>query len=251
MIAFLLGALIVAQATAPPASTPADIYKRAVMAMRAVHDPAYLRFDLDERFTHAASVVVFAGEELERTQDRGAYLRLTSDPGAKPKHYTLPIPPDLFLKSGAGAGVPSTDSQLVSGLDNSANPLKTIASVQAIGIHYAIDSLPDEDIPGCASALHLRLAPSEDPLRYNLRELWINPGTFQICRAIAIWRAPVAGHMQDVSVSLDVDPNGFVEHWQISTTARALLGSYSLQQETSYRNIQPTDETAWSSFGGN
>jgi hypothetical protein len=247
MIGFLITLAAAAQLTATPVLSPLDLYKHAVSAMRAVQDPPYLRFDVEERFTHGAKTVQFVGVELERTQDRSALLRLTNDQSARPKHLTLSIPPDVFLNRAGQEPLPA--SGLVSGLD-AAGELKTIAAVQAIDVHYTIDSLGEDVLPDGSSADHLKLQPTQDPLRYNLRELWIDPATFRLRRAVAIWRAPMIAHAQDVPVTLDLDSQGFVERWHLAATARMLLGSYSLEQETSYGNITASDQMAWSSFDG-
>jgi hypothetical protein len=112
VIALVMGVTVIAQLATPPALSPVDAYKRAVVAMRAIHDPEYLRFDVDERYVH---------------------------------------------------GAPSADTQLASGLDGAGDPLKTIAAVEAIGVHYMVESLASEDLPGCGAPIHLKLAPTGEP----------------------------------------------------------------------------------------
>jgi hypothetical protein len=62
-------------------------------------------------------------------------------------------------------------------------PLKTIAHVVTSGPpSYAIDDLGAEDVDGHRTQ-HLSLRPLSSPQRHNLRDLWIDPETFDIWKA--------------------------------------------------------------------
>jgi len=244
MIAPLFALTVGASST--PTLTPREVYVRVVTTMHAIETPPYLRFDAEVRFTHGSKVVDRSTEDFERTEDRRTFVRPSGGAPGTSQEISLPIPPDLFLGHSPPSALPSPtpESQLASGLDDTGG-LKNIATVQAINVHYVVDALPLEDLPNCAEAIHLRLEPMGDPLRYNLRELWIDPATFRICRAIAVWRAPVITHDQDVSVLLDVDSGGYVTHWEITATARVAFGSYTVRQDVYFSSIEPINAAIW------
>lgn len=68
--------------------------------------------------------------------------------------------------------------------------LKTIATVTAYAKPaYAIESVGIETVNG-HSAYHLRLRPLAQPQRHNLRDLWIDPQTFDIWKAHFVGNYP-------------------------------------------------------------
>jgi hypothetical protein len=60
--------------------------------------------------------------------------------------------------------------------------LKVIASVTTYNPDYVIELLGTEELDG-HQAYHLRLTPLHDPVRHNLRELWIDIVTYDIWKA--------------------------------------------------------------------
>ncbi len=240
---------LASQLLAPPLS-PVQIYMRAVSAMSKVTDPAYLRFAVHVRTAHGAKATDAWNVDIERASDRQTRVRTADAKPGSGAIVTLPIPPDLFLEHPGPAASPGPDEGLQSGLDAVQRSPRTIASVEAIAVHYIVTQSGTEDIPGCAGALHLELKPEEDPLRYNLRELWVDPKSFHVCRAVAIWRAPIITHDQDVPVTLDVNPDGFVTRWSLAATARVLFSSYAITQIATYTAIHATGAAAWGGTGG-
>lgn len=243
----LAGILLIAGLGGGPLS-PVDVYKHAVMAMHAIADPPYLQFNVEMRTAHATKIIDNTYVDVERTIDRRTWVRASAS-DSHARAVTLPIPPDLFLNP---ARLPEqNEGGLSSGLDSTAAAQpKTIAAIEAVGVHYTVTQVGVEALPECESAIHLQLTPIESPLRYNLRDLWVNTENFHICRASAIWRAPVITHDQDIPVTLDVNSAGFIEHWSLTATARALFGSYTINQEASYREISAAAPQTWSALNG-
>lgn len=240
---------LAAQLLAPPLS-PVQIYMRAVSAMSRIADPAYLTFDVHIHTAHGAKATDAWYVDVERASNRQTRVRAADAKHGSGNIVTLPIPPDLFLEHPGPAASSGSNEGLQSGLDSVQNSPRTIASVKAFAVHYTVTQSGTEDIPGCTGALHLALEPEEYPLRYNLRELWVDPQSFHVCRAVAIWKAPVITHDQDVPITLDVNPEGFVTRWSAAVTARMLFSSYAVTQIAKYTTIHAVDAAAWGGTGG-
>jgi hypothetical protein len=249
----LLPLLLAQSIASTPAPTPAplDIYRRTIKIMRSIEAPSYLEYDVRIHTIHKGREAVQHFDEftnVEKTIDRTGRLYVSGDP----KTFTsfVRIHPDLFL----GHRLGEVDSNALT-VQTGAEPdqdLKTIATVSAQNQVYDVTMVGTEDLPACSSATHLALKPLLDPLRYNLRDVWINPTTSRICRAVAIWRDPVefAVPIPTVfTVTLDVDSNGFVNHWATTGVARFIGMPYAMTQDWTYSNITPVTETALETLG--
>ena len=169
---------------------------------------------------------------VEKTGDRTGKLYVSGD--RRTFRSFVRIHPDLFL---GHESEPVNSQALTLQSDAEENqPLKTIGSVTAQTQVYNVTNAGFEDLPRCNSALHLVLKPRFNPLRYNLRDVWINPPTSRICRAVAVWRDPI-------------DASGFVDHWATSGVARFLGMPYAMAQDWTYSNIEPSTQSTLETLG--
>ncbi len=229
------------------AMAPLDVYTRAITAMHAISDPAYLQFDVDFLRRHGRKEENRRAVDFERTSDRRTVV-IGAD-GKVLNRLILPIPPDLFLRNDSRATASQTELSV--GLEEPKNQsLKTIASVEVVDVPYTIMADGTEDLPDCAQAIRLVLTPKLDPLKYNVRRLWIDPASMRICRAIAIWRGPVVTHDQDVPVTLDVGRDGMIESWTLTVTARLMFSTYTETQDAYYTDVRPLLAQRWSDLDG-
>jgi hypothetical protein len=114
-------------------------------------------------------------------------------------------------------------------------------------VHYDASTVATEHLPSCPSAIHMKLVPREAPLTYNLRELWVDAATFKICRAVAVFTGHVNLTKVLASITLDLDANGYISHYATSVTGHSFFaGSTTVQQEATYRALEPVDEAVWS-----
>ena len=229
------------------------IYRNAVAAMHAIAAPAYLRYEADVTTTiSGAGAIRQLVAHVERTTpfDDALHLiredRNNTSRNAYAKAFV--VPPDLFLGHGLQTSVASSSETLVSGLDDTnEKPLKTIAVVSAPLVHYDASIVFTESLPTCPGAIHLNLMPREAPLTYNLRELWVDAATSKICRAVAVYNGRVNHSKVLASITLDLDSNGFIDHFATSVTGRSFLtGSTTARQEGTFRSLETVDASAWS-----
>lgn len=246
----MLLTLLLAQAIAPTPA-PLDIYRQAIKTMRSISAPAYLKYTVSIQTIHKGREAVQHFDEftnVEKTLDRTGKLYVSGDPKTFPSFVR--IDPDLFLGHSSGT-LDSHALTVQTGAEVDEN-LKTIATVSVQSHVYDVTKVGTENLPACISAIHLTLRPLIEPMRYNLRDVWINPTTSRICRAVAIWRDPVefAVPIPTVfTVMLDVDPNGFVDRWTTKGIARFAGLPYAMTQNWTYSNITAATEAALQALG--
>jgi hypothetical protein len=252
ILSFLL-AQVISPIPSPPESpaTPLDMYRQAIKTMHSITAPAYLEYGVSIHTSHKGRNVVQHFDEVtvvEKTADGTGRLYVSGD--RKTFTGSLQFSPDLFLGHTSG-----TDSSQRLTIQSEAAPsqqLKTIGTVSVQNQVYDITNAGSEDLPQCSSSIHLALKPRFDPLRYNLREVWIDPTTSRICRAVAVWRDPVefAVRIQTVfAVTLDLDANGFVAHWTTTGVAKVMGMPYAMTQDGTFSNIIAVTETALQTLG--
>lgn len=232
-----------------PQMPPTQIYYSALATMRSAEAPAFLQFNVETTTTFHRSVVVQHFAHVERTADQNDKFR-DVDATVNRNYSPLEVAPDLFLGHSI-ARTPAPDSSAFSvGLESeNAAPLATIATVAANSPYYTISTAGVAQLENCGTAIHLKLEPRKDPLRYNLRDLWIDEATSRICRAAAVWRAAVEVPTV-ATVTLDVNANGYITHFYTLATAHVLVGTISASQDGTFTGIQPADESAWESGPG-
>ena len=256
MIALML-AMYIAQATSatpyplPSTLSPLELYRQAIKTMRSITAPRFLKYGVRIDTSHKGQKVRQHFDEftnVEKTGDRTGKLYVSGD--RRTFRSFVRIHPDLFL---GHESEPVNSQALTLQSDAEENqPLKTIGSVTAQTQVYNVTNAGFEDLPRCKSALHLVVKPLFNPLRYNLRDVWINPPTSRICRAVAVWRDPIEFAVQIATVftvTLDLDASGFVDHWATSGVARFLGMPYAMAQDWTYSNIEPSTQSTLETLG--
>ncbi len=176
---------------ASPSPAPADpyrIYKRAMLRLATLDQPAYI----DETQHWLATTIGIAGATNENVGvQRTIFNSVTRRecnfgvPFSAREHPTIGesyFAPDIWLinrKSQAPA-IPNQPNMAPDLSD-----LRTIASVVSVAQpSYDIHLVGIDSLTGGASAYHLTLRPLSEPHKHNLRELWINTSNDLIMRAI-------------------------------------------------------------------
>ncbi len=241
-------AIILAQVLTPQMPS-IDIYKRAVAAMHTIKAPAYIQYDMSVRTTLPDAIVVQHVKLIERTNAHEVVAHIV-DENIHDRAKPFQIAADLFLGH-ADESAPVNPGALGSGLDDlSDKPLKVIGSVSVMQVHYNVSTAGTDDVPNCSSAIHLKLEPLQYPLVYNLRDVWVEPATSRICKAIAVWAGQVNRKKVLARITLNLNRNGFISQYTTSASARFLTGVVTVQQEGSYENFQSVEKSAWSASTG-
>jgi hypothetical protein len=227
-----------------PQMSPTQIYYSALATMRMSEAPAFLRFNLESTTTFHRTVVIQHFAHVERTADQSD-KSLDVDTTINHNFGPLDVEPDLFLGHSV-TRTPAPDSTAFAlGVDSQREqPLTTIATVAASSPFYKISTAGIETLENCGATIHLVLQPRKDPIRYNLRDLWVDETTSRICRAAAVWRATVEVPTV-ATVTLDVNADGYITHFHTVATAHILVGTLSATQDAIFTGIQPADESAW------
>jgi len=183
-------ALLVGLASPPqaPSTDPYQIYKSAMQHLATLPQPQYI---VDTE--HWITVSHFAGGSsdthewderriFDSTNRRECVLNVPFNPFHRtPQIGESYFAPDTWL-IGQRQPAPASDS---SNITPDLSDLKTIASVISIGKPaYDIRLVAVEALTHGGSAFHLSLHPRSDPMRHNLRELWINTSTYESGRAV-------------------------------------------------------------------
>jgi hypothetical protein len=126
--------------------------------------------------------------------------------GTLPAARIMPVFVGPFAWSIRAAAARSTPAPMPMQPDLS-NPLKTIASVVAKpGPAYKVDLVGTEEIAGHLS-YHLVFHPLYDEVRHNLRDLWIDVGSYDLWKAhyLGAYAPSMSGHLSpsDVTVWLN------------------------------------------------
>jgi D-alanyl-D-alanine carboxypeptidase len=225
---------------------PVDIYRRALATMRSVEAPAYLQFKQQSNTTFSGHTIPVIQHlvHLERTADRTYKIR-DVDVDVAHNVTAAVFPPDLFLAH-ASSATPSPDSNSFPiGLDDvDPKPLKTIATTIAKSA-YKVTLVGADYLPGCGSAIHLKLEPLRDPVRYNVRGLWIDPNTSRICKANAVWQGQINGKKVYGEVTLSLNADGLIDRYSFSATARFVVASISAHQDGFLTDIRSVSQLVW------
>jgi len=229
--------------------SPEQYYVRSIQTMRAIHDPQFLSFQyefdqvLGEQHQHAMSTIVF------RTSDGLAH---ETDASGKVIDTLFPIRPDLFIGDWMSRSAATSHGQETSVLtvDNGAvsapgaagsdgKDMTVIGRVTTIAVHYDITRAASDPVPNCPDPVHLRLVPRSEPLRYNIREMWIDANTSRVCRAVLSWNIGHVGKRIfpiDVTVLLNAD--GFVTSWEATGAVHSGILSANYDSRGIYTGIQ-------------
>lgn len=174
-------AAAVAQAVAAP--TALAIFQRAQAAWLARTVPPYESFEIacDRTFLaprcDAGTIVRFT----VRTNDGRTFAQALSTGGEADTvllqggYITGPAetPLGFYRAIGSGTVAPSPPPNLAP------DPLQTIATVTSTARVYDVTLAGEEELDGRRS-YHLALRPRYDPVRFPLRELWVDESSYQI-----------------------------------------------------------------------
>lgn len=168
--------------------TAAQLFLRAQATWSARIVPLYESFVLPCAATFLEARC-FPGADIEfivRLSDGRTYAQTVAHGGSRPTplmrggHITGP--------DGAPLGFyrrwPAPDTPPASPPPGLAeDPLRTIATVNAVDVAYRITFAGDERIDGADTA-HLVLQPVREPVAYPLRDLWIARNNYEIVRLV-------------------------------------------------------------------
>ncbi|HET7813642.1 MAG TPA: hypothetical protein VFL13_04650 [Candidatus Baltobacteraceae bacterium] len=192
MLALLFLAVLATPASPsppPPAPmTPVQIYRAALLHIAGQPQPAFIDTQDDWKVKVAAP----DGDHYVRFAER----RLFDSAGRRECVLSLPyttdsdtivgesyFAPDMWLIRHPSKA-PSQNGR--SGFSPDLSDLHTIASVVSVPKPSYTITLAGVDAlnNGGGTAYHLKLVPLDEPLRHNLRELWVNAQTFAVDRAV-------------------------------------------------------------------
>jgi hypothetical protein len=221
--------------------TPKEIYLRSLSTMHALPEKAFLAFSYE--WTQVVDDNVHSGSAWTMTlQTSTGNAHMVNLSGGKVLDEPFSMRPDLLIAHPAPAATPAA-SAFSLGVDvDSAEKLPTIAVVVARPIHYQVTLVNHEAVRGCADAYHLKLVPTTDPDRNNLRELWVDTATFQACKALAAWKAGVVnGHIFPITFAVYFDERGFVTSWTAEGTMGKFLAKAHYAASGSYDDLRQLD----------
>lgn len=188
MHAILLAAMLSAAAapSAAPSPDAYQIYTSAMQHLATLAQPDYI--DDSQHwstltFTNGQQI---PGDHFQRTifdsrNRRECILGVPFDPGQPVVVGDSYFAPDSWLIRRGRAEPQPNEPNMLPDLSD----LKTIASVvSAAKPSYDIRLVGTDTLTGGGFAYHLTLRPLFDPVKHNLRELWINTRTNDVMRAI-------------------------------------------------------------------
>ena len=221
--------------------TPKQIYLQSLATMHALPEKAFLQFAY--AWTQVVNGNVPSGSLWNitlQTSTGTAHMVRVSD--GKVADEPFAMRPDLLLAHPTPARTPAASAFSLGTDVDPGEKLPTIAVVVARPIHYRITLLDQQPTEGCAPAYHLGLVPISDPDRNNLREMWVDTSTFQVCKALAVWKAGVAnGHIFPITFALHFDQSGFVASWSADGTMGKFLTKAHYVASGSYENLKQFD----------
>jgi len=225
--------------------TPMDIYRSALATMRSVRAPAYLQFHIQVTSDYHGDVVIQNFKHVERTADRAEKI---TDVDVELHRNWRPFQfvPDLFLGHADIAKAAPESDPFSAGLDAAGDkPLNTIGTVAATVPRYKVTLSGIEDLPRCGTAVHLKLEPLRTPEVNNLRDLWIDPKTSRICRAVGAWYGRLNYARAIGLATLYFGTDGLIHGYSMLATAHIVVGTDSIRHEALYKNIRLADESVW------
>ncbi|MGZ3539593.1 MAG: hypothetical protein ACXVAF_00185 [Vulcanimicrobiaceae bacterium] len=213
--------LVAVSSPSPPPDNPYQIYKVAMQRLATLDQPSYI--DDTEHWTLAT----FTGHE-EATSE---HFQRTIFDSLNRRENVMAVPfsardepligdsyfaPDTWLMGKRAQ--PSAPPAQAPNMAPDLSDLRTIASVVTVAKpSYDIRLVGIDSLTGGGTAYHLSFHPLLDPMKHNLRELWINTSTHDIMRAIieGIYRPTPRDILQDTYVLEDfgrIGPYWLVMH---------------------------------------
>jgi len=212
---------------ADPAVDPQALLRLALEHVHDIHIAPYLQYDYTVDLTHKSRTKTYAYDVLERMSDHvGRFTGLTADGTYSDDVHvrkTL-VSPGLFLNAVAE--------------DASAGAVGYLPTIgRVVSVPYHATFAGQEPAGDCALADHLVLVPTSEPDLHPLRELWIDPASTRICRATLEKRVLIVSR-ERINVTVDLNPEQFVEHWHLAGKGHTILGTYSLAADGTFRDIR-------------
>ena len=227
--------------TAADDLTPKQIYLQSLATMHALPEKAFLRFTY--AWTQIVRNDVLSGQLWSTVlQTSTGRARMVRGSDGKIWDDVFDMRPDLLIGHPKPPAKPG-DASFSLGVDvDPAEKLPTIAVVVTRPVRYTVSLLDEGASPGCTRAYHLGLVPTSNPDRNNLRDLWVDKATFQVCKARAAWQAgTVNGRVFPITFTLYFNARGFVTDWAAEGTMRNLFSKASYIASGTYQNLKQFD----------
>ncbi len=197
--------------------------------MRAIVVPKYIRYVDSETLQHKWKRKRIVSIVYERTLDHIARYIGTNPNGTPTTDIRVAhafLPPDLFIGRGNAA---QQKGQASFEIGTDAPPhIPTIDTIYT-SRRYTIALVGTEPRSWCGDAFHLTLTPKGDPLRDNLRDLWIDRTTFRICEAKAVRKVRI-GSPVDALMTIRLRRDGYVSSYLTTATGRMFGFPYTLSE---------------------
>lgn len=160
------------------------------------------------------------------------------------RHYLIP---DAFLpyrNESAPQGVlPALDAPL-------SPEIRTIATTHS-AFSYAIAFAGEDRLDGCGDAVHLALRPLHDAERYNVRDMWVRPSDFRLCKAIfasRLFQPAGKGKPYPTMDTVELDENGLISSYSLFVQMHFLIGTYAVTDAGAFSNLAWAQEEPASLF---
>ena len=178
-------------------------------------------------------------EVVERRADRASWNKITGGNLHKigevsiGRHYLIP---DAFLPY-RNESVPVG---VLPGLDaNDDITPRTIASVHS-KLSYVITLLGDETLENCGVAAHLKLTPRRDPQRYNIRDMWVRPSDFRLCKAVfasLLYQDSTQGHSSKSVDTAELDENGLITSFSLFAQMHLIVATNAFEDDGTFSHV--------------
>lgn len=233
----IAGSLASNGASSDPPSKGAEIFAHAISTMHHITTAPFLEYHYAYIASHKSKVRRWEYWVKERTSDHLGRFEGTHPDGSLTGDVHLEnvlVPPDLFLGSSKG------DSQNTkASYAPTPTPSPSVATIGDVFVtNYNVTLIGNEDTTSCPQAFKLNLIPKSEPDRFYLRTLWVDRGTYRICRA-AIFRSLYIITLEPTIIFLDIDQQGYVKHWNFEGTGHLIVMPYSIVAEGWYDELKP------------
>lgn len=207
--------------TASPNIDPMALYYSALGRLATLSSAPYLTYVMRQVNRYADDNIAAAMDESvhERRSDRVSFNFVTAgipkinvDKVSIGRHYLIP---DAFLPLSA------TAEDEPDGMLPRFDPTPTVIATVHTPSNYAISFDGWSTLVGCGNVAHLRLRPLHNPERYNIRELWIRPADYMLCKAMYrshLYNDDPRHPRTSTVVTATLDANGLIESWTSSNT---------------------------------
>jgi hypothetical protein len=215
-----------------------------------VIDKAIVRWQTRPRPDKISYTVNFIGSNRERAYRRRFrvdYAVATHDTRTTTLSSDGPAPPFIdpekqqLLPTETFGFVPRDVSTATAAPSPGPTSLPVIAAVRAMGRYpYEVNFVGADQIDG-QRAYHLALAPRRNPDEYPLRELWIDAGTYDVLKVIALQFERLGPIRIPYLISAryaEEGPYWIIHHAEAGATVHAGIFSYSSRAEAEFEDFE-------------